>query len=133
MSIKSYFAIATLFLVGCSTTNKKDNSVLETEKINNVSSDSIKLNSKNEEVNKNHLIGTWFQNANENSLFSISNDSITYTENLISYPYQLNKDTLIVIYSDYINKSIIESLNDSIFCLKDIEDNSVNCLIKIRK
>ncbi|WP_299108942.1 hypothetical protein [uncultured Tenacibaculum sp.] len=58
------------------------------------------------------LEGVWAENTEENALFFVENDSITYVESLgNSYPLKLKKDTLYIHFDGFMYKGEVLKLS----------------------
>ena len=83
-------------------------------------------------INPSFLLGTWTENIDDNSLFTIDKKFITYTENLENpYSYKIIKDTLFIDYNSSVFKGIITNLENNLLEIYDIENDSSLNLQKV--
>jgi hypothetical protein len=80
------------------------------------------------------LNGIWTESYDENSIFSIYNDTIQYTEHPDEpYIFRIADDFMIIDFHGYIDTIMIVRLNDSLLDLKDPDDNEITHLLKIKE
>jgi hypothetical protein len=91
------------------------------------------LNNNKLSIVKDNLIGIWGDDLEENSLFQIFENYIIYTEHQdASYLYILSKDTMIIKYPDYENKSLIKHLDNHKMIYEDFELNETFTLFRYK-
>lgn len=113
---KHYFILLfCLVMTSCVQTEKNKSEVNQIKVFN----DSIHKNSK-QKFSLSDIQGIWTSDGEMNSLFSISNDTVTYTEHLDNkYLVNILNDSLIFNYDGRISKSKIIRLNKDTMILQD--------------
>ncbi len=102
-------------MTSCVQTEKNKSEVNQIKVFN----DSIHKNSK-QKFSLSDIQGIWTSDGEMNSLFSISNDTVTYTEHLDNkYLVNILNDSLIFNYDGRISKSKIIRLNKDTMILQD--------------
>jgi hypothetical protein len=91
-----------------------------------------RLKSIKKKINFNYLNGIWAENLNENSLFKITGDSLTYTDSFETYYISMKADTILIDYRDWIYKGIVTQLTEDELIIEDIDDKENLKLIRFK-
>jgi hypothetical protein len=70
--------------------------------------------SPTEIIEKNQLLGAWTDGSTENATFDISKDSIFYLDEMTSFPYTLQGDSLTIVYPDMSFQGTVKFLGDTL-------------------
>jgi hypothetical protein len=65
-------------------------------------------------IEKEKLLGAWTDGSSENATFTFEKDSIFYTDEMVSYPYSLTGDSLIITYPDMSFQGRAYFINDTL-------------------
>jgi len=96
------------------------------KKFKSVSSANVK------KINFNFLNGIWAENLDENSLFKITGDSITYTDSFETYYISMKADTILIDYRDWIYRGLVTQLTEEELVIEDIDDKENLKLIRFK-
>ena len=65
------------------------------------------------------IIGVWTDDSAENASFEITTDSIYYVDELASFKYEINQDTIKINYLDWTFVGRIEFIGDTLMLISE--------------
>ena len=121
MNFSKLYAFILLLNASC---NSEENSNPKTEnqsqaKNKNTIQEQVKPQNTTALELKKQLLGLWTDANSENAIFEVKPDSIYYTEQFKSYKYNLNKDTISIVYDDFTFEGQIQFQNDTLIMTAD--------------
>ncbi|MBX9781005.1 MAG: hypothetical protein K2X26_11720 [Chitinophagaceae bacterium] len=118
--MKIYLLIISLFtfIVSCPSNTQKNDNKLDTTKIKATQTSTLINNQNDNNLNKS-ILGIWTDGTTDNATFDIREDSIYYVDQLKTYKYFIDKDTIQINYSDLIYKAKIEIRNDTLMFINE--------------
>lgn len=113
---KIAFLFSFAVLTGCSASDSSSNSTADTlsSKKEQVPATISKPILTKPGVTREQLLGLWTHGLTEHATFHIGKDSIYYVEQLESYPYVLQGDSMTIFFTDYSSKSKVELVDDTL-------------------
>ena len=65
-------------------------------------------------IQKTQILGAWTDGKYENATFDIQQDSIFYTDEMVSYPYTLKGDSITIRYPDMSFMGVVYFIKDTL-------------------
>ncbi|QNP53509.1 hypothetical protein [Hymenobacter qilianensis] len=94
-------------------TGSKD-ALIKNNELKEVAERSSSALNKSENHFNSKILGAWTNNSSENAIFDIRKDSIYYVDDLISYKYSMNRDSIKIDYLDWAFVGAVSFARDSL-------------------